>query len=161
MFASWTVSAWRNFFAASAVVGFGALVLLVGGSDRMIPAAEVSTGHEAHAPVAVAPLAEQASAKIIVDPPLPELLTRGVVFIRYRTENLQIVPVFGPAALAVSPRIGHLHVTVDDAPWHWANTSGEPIIVAGLTPGLHKILIEAANANHEPIAQGVVEFEVP
>ena len=47
----------------------------------------------------------------------------------YRAENLRIVPVFGPKALDVSPRIGHIHVTVDDAPWHWADASGEQLII--------------------------------
>lgn len=107
------------------------------------------------------PLAEQPPAKIIIDPPQPDLLTKGVAFIRYRTENLQILPVFGPAALAVSPRIGHLHVTVDDAPWHWADASGQPVDVGGLPPGPHKITIELANANHAPLARSVVKFEVP
>jgi hypothetical protein len=46
--------------------------------------------------------------KIVVDAPLPEPLSRGVALIRYRTENLQILPVFGPQALGLSPRIGHL-----------------------------------------------------
>jgi hypothetical protein len=49
---------------------------------------------------------QQPAAKIVVDPPLAEPLSRGVVFIQYRTENLQIVPVFGPKALDVSPRMG-------------------------------------------------------
>src|SRR5438067_350058 len=40
----------------------------------------------------------QPAAKIVVDPPLAEPLSRGVVFIQYRTENLQIVMVFGPQA---------------------------------------------------------------
>ena len=31
----------------------------------------------------------------------------------YTTENLRIVPVFGKAALDVSPRIGHVHITVE------------------------------------------------
>jgi Family of unknown function (DUF6130) len=53
----------------------------------------------------------------IIDPPLEEPLMHGRVVIQYRAENLRIVPVFGPAALAVSPRIGHIHVTVDDSPW--------------------------------------------
>ncbi len=53
---------------------------------------------------------QQPAAKIVVDPPLAEPLSRGVVFIQYRTENLQIVPVFGPKALDVSPRIGHLRI---------------------------------------------------
>jgi Family of unknown function (DUF6130) len=45
--------------------------------------------------------------------------------------ELHIAPVFGAGALAVSPRVGHVHVTVDDAPWHWADASGTPIICAG------------------------------
>jgi hypothetical protein len=107
------------------------------------------------------PLAGEPPAKIVLDPPRPDLLANGVAFIRYRTENLQIASVFGPAALAVSPRIGHLHVTVDDAPWHWADASGYPVLVGHLPPGPHKILIELVNANHEPVAQGVAKFEVP
>src|SRR3954452_2311225 len=85
---------------------------------------------------AIAQTAEpQPAAKIVVDPPLAEPLSRGVVFIQYRTVNLQIVPVFGPNALDVSPRIGHLHVALDGAAWVWAETSGGPIIVAGLAAG--------------------------
>jgi hypothetical protein len=59
----------------------------------------------------------------VVDPPLAEPLSRGVAFIKYRTENLQVVPVFGSQALNVSPRIGHLHVAVDGAQWVWADTT--------------------------------------
>src|SRR5215471_16703445 len=100
-------------------------------------------------------------AKIIVDPPQPDRLARGVVFIEYRTENLQIMPVFGAATVAAAPLVGHLHVTLDDGPLRWVHTSSEPLITAGLTSGPHKLLIEAANANHQPLAQQVVKFEVP
>jgi hypothetical protein len=31
-------------------------------------------------------------------------LSRGLVFIQYRTEDLRVVPVFGKGALDVSPR---------------------------------------------------------
>jgi hypothetical protein len=104
----------------------------------------------------------QPPAKIVVDQPLAEPLSRGVVFIQYRTENLQIVPVFGPKALDVSPRIGHLHVAVDGAPWVWAETSGGPLIVAGLPAGPHKIEITLVNANHQPLDRSVVvEFVIP
>jgi hypothetical protein len=51
----------------------------------------------------------------VVNAPLAEPLSRGVVFIQFRTENLQIVPEFGSKALDVLPRIGHLHVAVDGA----------------------------------------------
>lgn len=102
------------------------------------------------------------AAKLVVDPPLAEPLSRGVVFIQYRTENLQIVPVFGPKALEVSPRIGHLHVAVDGASWVWADTGGGPIIVAGLPEGPHKVEITPVNTNHQPLGQSVVvEFVIP
>lgn len=78
--------------------------------------------------------------KLIVDPPLPEPLAQGHVFIQYRTENLRVVPVFGKGALDVSPRIGHIHITVDDGPWHFVDASGETIILVGLEPGPHKVL---------------------
>jgi hypothetical protein len=62
--------------------------------------------------------------RLIVDPPLPDQLARGLVEIQYRVENVHIVPVFGAGALNVSPRVGHLHVTIDDLPWHWTDPSG-------------------------------------
>lgn len=104
----------------------------------------------------------QPAAKIVVDAPLAEPLSRGVVFVQYRTENLQIVPVFGAKALDVSPRIGHLHVAVDGAQWVWAETSGGPIIIAGLPAGPHKAEITLVNANHQPLDRSVVvEFMIP
>jgi hypothetical protein len=84
----------------------------------------------------------------------------GVV-VQYRAENLRIVPVFGPAALAVSPRIGHVHITVDDAPWRWADASGEPLIVNGLLAGMHKVLVELVDANHRQLDRQIVEFVIP
>jgi hypothetical protein len=107
-----------------------------------------------HGAAAVQPLQNEPPPKIIIDSPLAEPLSRGVVYIQYRTENLYMAPGFGPAALAASPRIGHIHVTVDDASWHWADASGVPVIINGLAPGGHKILIQLANATHPPIDQG-------
>jgi hypothetical protein len=52
--------------------------------------------------------------KLIVDEPLPDGLPQGIVWIQYRTENCRILPVFGKEALKLSPRVGHLHVRVDD-----------------------------------------------
>jgi hypothetical protein len=115
----------------------------------------------ARKPAPVAPQSSEPAAKIVIAAPLPEPLSRGVVYIPYRAENLHIVPVFGPAALAVSPQVGHIHVTVDDATWHWADASGNPVIVQGLAPGRHKILIELVNPVHRPIDQGTIEVTVP
>ena len=101
-------------------------------------------------------------AKIVVDPPLPEpLASRGVVVIAYCAENMRIAPIFGTGALAVSPRVGHIHVTVDEAPWHWADASGTPLILRGLPPGPHKVQIELVDANHQPVDKGTVTFDVP
>ena len=99
--------------------------------------------------------------RLILDRPLAEQLARGLVFIQYRTENLRVVPVFGQGALDVSPRIGHVHVTVDDAPWHFVDASGETIIVVGLQPGPHKLLVELADPTHRVIDRQTVTFEVP
>jgi hypothetical protein len=112
-------------------------------------------------PAPVVPLAGEPPAKLIVDPPLAEPLSQGRVVLQYRTEHLRIVPVFGPNALDVMPRIGHIHVFVDDASWRWLDASGEPVTVNGLAPGPHKIRIQLVNANHQPLDQAVVAFVVP
>jgi Family of unknown function (DUF6130) len=103
----------------------------------------------------------EAPPKLIVDLPLPEPLTQGRVFIQYRTENLRVLPVFGQGALDVSPRIGHIHITVDDAPWHFVDASGETIILVGLEPGSHKVLIELADPTHKVITSKTVTFTLP
>jgi Family of unknown function (DUF6130) len=103
--------------------------------------------------------------KLIVDPPLPDLLDKGVVWIQWRAENVHIVPVFGKGALNVSPRVGHLHIHVDDLPWLWADASDlNTIDMAGFPPGTtHKVLIELVNANHEvfPGQSKTVTFTIP
>jgi hypothetical protein len=109
------------------------------------------------APVAMA----QSAARIVVEPPLAEPLSRGVVFINYRAEHVVLVPVFGAKAVEISPPIGHLHVALDGAPWGWGNTSGEPLIIFGLPAGPHKLQITLVNPNHEPLHQSVVEFVIP
>jgi hypothetical protein len=102
--------------------------------------------------------------RLIVDPPLPNLLNEGVVWIQWRVENVHIVPVFGKGALNVSPRAGHLHVHVDDLPWWWADASDiNTIDLAGMPPGPHKIRIELVNPNHEvfPGQSRTVTFTIP
>jgi hypothetical protein len=112
-------------------------------------------------PAAVVALEAEAPARLIVDAPLPAQLAKGLVVVRYRTENLRIVPVFGAGALDVSPRIGHLHVTLDDAAWHWVDASAEPLIIQWLPPGPHKLLIELADPTHKVIDSASVQFEIP
>ena len=102
-------------------------------------------------------------AKLIVDPPVPELLAQGIVWITWRAENVNIGPMSGKDALNASPRVGHLHIHVDDLPWLWADMSNNPIDVALLPPGPHKIRIELVNAIHQgvPGQSKTVTFTIP
>jgi len=103
-------------------------------------------------------------AKLIVDPPLPEGLPKGLVWIQYRAENVRIGPVLSEGALKVSPRVGHLHITVDDLPWLWADTGNSNTIdIFGLPPGPHKVKIDLVDANHNlfPGQSKVVSFTMP
>jgi hypothetical protein len=111
-----------------------------------------------------AEIKDEPAPALIVDPPLPDLLARGVVWIQWRAENVHIVPVFGKDALNVSPRLGHLHVQVDDLPWWWADPSNTNTIdIAGMPPGPHKVKISLVNANHQvfPGQSRTVTFTIP
>src|SRR6478609_2939271 len=108
-------------------------------------AAQAQSVRDVIGPSPLVAIENEPPAMLFVDPPLPEQLARGLVFIQYRTENLRVVPVFGAGALNVSPRIGHVHITVDDAPWHFVDATGQTIIVVGLPPGPHRVLVELAD----------------
>jgi hypothetical protein len=136
--------------------------MLYGGSSIAL-AQDTTPMTQSCKPAQVIPLTgTEPAAKIVVDAPLADpLASRGVVVIPYCAENMRITSVFGPGALSVSPRVGHIHVTVDDAAWHWADASGNPLILRGLPPGQHKVLIELVDANHQPVDKGTVTFLVP
>ena len=68
------------------------------------------------APLVIPLTGNEPPAKIAIDLPLPgPLASLGVAIIQYCAQNVHIAPVFGPNALAVSPRVGHVHVRLDDA----------------------------------------------
>jgi hypothetical protein len=100
--------------------------------------------------------------KLFVDAPLPGPLARGAVLVPYRVENFRILPVLGAAAAGVSPRVGHLHVTIDDLPWHWGDFADtQTVVVVGLPPGPHKVLIELSDPEHRIFTGQSVSFTVP
>ena len=102
--------------------------------------------------------------RLFVDDPLPEGLAQGIVWIQWRVENLNVVPIFGKNAINVSPRAGHLHVHVDDTGWWWADASNTNTIdIAGLSEGPHKVRLELVNPNHEPFPgqSRTVTFTIP
>lgn len=137
---------------------FGALLAGVGSFSLSCSAL---AEHDSYALPPVPVTGAQPAPKLHVDAPLPEPLGRGVIILRYRADNLRFLPVFGPAALAVSPPVGHVHVTVDDAPWHWAATSGEPLIIQGLPVGPHKVLVQLADPTHMVIDSKTVNVTIP
>jgi hypothetical protein len=92
---------------------------------------------------------DEPAPKLIVDPPLSEGLAIGVYWAQYRVENLRIVQVFGPEARRISPRVGHLHITVDDLPWWWADASDNNTVdIANFPPGKHKVRIQLVDSDH-------------
>jgi len=102
--------------------------------------------------------------KLFVDPPLPEGLVQGVFWAQYRVDNLRIVPVFGPGALQASPRVGHLHVIVDDLPWWWADAGDNNTVdIANLPAGQHKVTIQLVDADHNvfPGQTKTLRFTIP
>lgn len=88
-------------------------------------------------------------------------LSRGLVFIQYRAENIRIVPVLDQGGLDVSPRVGHVRITVDDAPWHFVDAAQLTIIVVRLPAGPHRVLVELADPTHHVITSQTVSFDVP
>ena len=102
--------------------------------------------------------------KLIVDPPIPEGLKLGVFWAQYRVENMHIVPVFGPGTVDVSPRVGHLHVIVDDGPIWWADASDNNTVdIANFAPGPHKVTIRLVDGNHTPVPgqETTLHFTIP
>ncbi len=120
-----------------------------------------TTGKTGFDTPAIAAPASQPKAQLIVGAPLPEALARGLVVLQYRAENLRFVNVFGEAGLEIVPRVGHIHVSVDDSQWHWVDASGEPVIVQGLAPGEHRIRIDLADPTHRVIGSRTIAFVIP
>ena len=110
----------------------------------------------------VVPIDDEPAPRLIVQPPLPGPLARGVVYIPYQVENLRILPLGGAAAGKVSPRVGHLHVTIDDLPWFLADYGqSNTIILGGMPRGQHKVLIEVVDPEGKVFTGQTVTFYAP
>lgn len=107
-------------------------------------------------------LENEPAPHLTVHAPLPGPLARGVVYIPYRLENLRIAPIGGPTARELSPRVGHLHISLDDLPWQWADYGGSnTVILVGLSHGEHKVRIEVVDPEGHPFTAQTVKFTVP
>src|SRR5260221_13483971 len=56
--------------------------------------ASAQSARDVKGPTPLVAIQNEAPAKLIVDPPNPEQLALGRVFIQYRTENLRLLPLF-------------------------------------------------------------------
>jgi hypothetical protein len=127
-------------------------------------AAPAPSAREIRGPSPYIAIENEPEPRLVVDPPLAEPLKSGVFQAQYRVENLRIVPIFGNGALQVSPRIGHLHVTVDDGPWWWADASDNNTVdIANLPPGPHKVRIQLVDPGHKvfPGQEVTLRFTIP
>ena len=126
------------------------------------PAQDTAVATGAFAQSTVVPIDDEPLPRLTVEPPLPGPLAQGVVFIPYRVENLRILPLGGAAARNVSPRVGHLHITVDDLPWLWADFGqSNTVVLAGMPRGPHKVLIELVDAEGNVLTAQTVTFHAP
>ena len=124
------------------------------------PGTEIETGASPQS--TVVPIDDEPAPRLIVEPPLPGPLAQGVAYIPYRVENLRILPVGGAAARDVSPRVGHLHITVDDLPWQWADFGqSNTIILIAMPRGQHKVLIEVVDPEGKVFTAETVTFNSP
>src|SRR5215475_7789867 len=151
-----------SLFAFVMVAGVGAAVAQKFTGADVKPAPQSARDIRGGSPYVA--IENEPAPKLILDPPLADGLAQGIVWIQYRVENVRILPVFGAGALNVSPRVGHLHISVDDLPWLWADASDlNTVDIAGLPPGEHKVKIELVDANHNvfPGQVATVTFAVP
>ena len=137
-----------------------ALIAMAAGT-LVTTSAPAQSARDIRGPSPLVAIVDEPPPRLVVDPPLPAPLAAGRVFIQYRAEHMRILPVFGQGALDVSPRVGHVHITVDDAPWHFVDASGETVILVGLPPGSHSVLFELADPTHKVVARETVRFIVP
>ena len=123
-----------------ATVAFGAV---------LATSAFAQSAKEIRGPSPYVEIKNEPAPKLIVDQPLPDGLAIGLFWAQYRTENVRIQQVFGEGALKVSPRVGHLHIQVDDLPFLWADASDNNTVdIAFFAPGKHKVKIDLVDATH-------------
>ena len=129
---------------------------------QLIETAAEDTAIATGAQSTIIPIENEPAPRLSVEPPLPGPLAQGVAFIPYRVENVRILPIAGPAARNMSPRVGHLHITVDDLPWLFADFGQtNTIVLVGLPRGQHKVLIELVDGEGNLFTAETVTFFSP
>jgi hypothetical protein len=98
---------------------------------------------------------------LTIQSPTPGEVVEGVSVIRFRAENVSIASPFLPMEKRGGRfPAGHLHVTVDGAPWHWLHSTSDPVVLTPLPAGEHIVALELAGADHRPLDARSVRFTV-
>jgi hypothetical protein len=98
---------------------------------------------------------------LTIQSPTPGEVVEGVTVIRFLVENISIASPFLPTEKRDGRfPAGHLHVTVDGAPWHWVHATSDPVVLTPLPPGEHVVALELAGADHRPLDAHSVRFTV-
>ena len=127
-----------------------------------------TASHAADAPMAMAmpmaaatPDTAEPAARLMLDEPLAGALANGALVLSFHTEHLVMTSLSAPPAAPGAPRAGHLHVALDHSAWQWVKTSSDPIVLFGLAPGPHTLLVDLADVNHKVLESHSVTFTVP
>ncbi|MEK6423004.1 MAG: DUF6130 family protein [Burkholderia gladioli] len=148
-----------RYLAAALLAGLiGATSARAAGPANQPAAAVASTASTADIPATSQP-------HLTLYPPRADVLKDGYVYLAFRVDNLRILPLYtdihGEAATTLTPRIGHLHVFVDDSTWSWIHARNDAIYFGALPPGPHRVRVELVDASHAVIETKTVHFAVP
>jgi hypothetical protein len=121
-------------------------------------------GHDA-SPNAGASSQAEATPKLTLMPPRADVLKDGFVYLPFKVENMTILPLYteihGADVTKLHPKIGHLHVMVDNSGWSWIHALTDPIYFGPLSKGSHTISIELVDAAHAVIEVQSIKVVVP
>ncbi|GAB7539909.1 DUF6130 family protein [Burkholderia sp. 3C] len=116
-------------------------------------------------PGVIADVPAPAQPHLTLFKPRADVLKDGYVYLAFRVDNLSILPLYtdihGKGATTLKPRIGHLHVFVDDSKWSWIHAQSDAIYFGPLPTGPHTVRIELVDASHSVIETRTTHFVVP
>lgn len=151
-------------------VGYLAALLLAG-AGFLSPA---YSAEQAHAHVQVSTSSPQSALPTSADAAAPTLtllpvradvLKDGYVYLPFHVENLTILPLYteihGKETTSLRPKIGHLHVMVDNNGWNWIHAIADPIYFGPLPRGAHQVKVELVDAAHQVIEVKTASIVVP
>ncbi|WP_152681620.1 DUF6130 family protein [Chromobacterium subtsugae] len=112
---------------------------------------------------APAQAADAPAPKLVIESPVDGQAVGNALIVRFHAEQIRLAPRYAPAGEPVPAAlrgVGHLHVYLDGAAWHWVHATPDPLVLVGLPPGPHQIHLELAAPNHQPLDARQVSFSV-